>query len=752
MTDDILIEGAKNNNLKNVHVSIPKGKIIVVAGLSGSGKSTLVFDTLAAESQRLLNENYSSYIQQLLPHYEAPNVDRIINLPVSIIIDQKKIGRNVRSTVGTITEIYTGLRLLFSRIGEPFIGYSMIYSFNNPQAMCKRCEGIGEINEFDIDALIDFDKSLNEGAIQFPTFQPGGWRLTRYTESGYFDNDKKIKDYSNDELNKLLYDEGSKPKNASAKFPKTATYVGVIDRIRKTILEKGSKNYRLDLERVIHTIECPSCKGTRVNEIVRSSKINGKSIADCVQMPIEELIDFLKGIQNSNVKIVLSDLLNRLESMLSVGLGYLNIGRKTSTLSGGESQRIKMTKHLNSALSDVLYIFDEPSVGLHPEDLKGIGEIFKRIRDKGNTVVLVDHDPDIIKMADHIIEIGPFAGSKGGDIVFEGNYKDLLKSNTLTAKALMRPYTINKAKQQFQEYYRLENVSAFNVKHQSVKIPKNALTVVSGVAGSGKSTLIRNLFVKHYPESVVFDQSLIHKSNRSNLLTYLGVFDKVRQKYSNISDKDVSLFSFNGKGACPECKGKGYIKYDLAYMGDVTQECEICHGKRYNDEALSIYWKGRNIFELLQLTVVEGLKFIDIPDVQVALNSLIDANLGYIKLGQSLDTLSGGETQRLKIATKLLDVHLENAEIFILDEPSTGLHETDIKYLLSLLNKLKKIGKTLIVLEHNLTIISQADWIIDMGPKGGNYGGKVLFEGYPSDLIKQNNSFTGTHLRKYLDE
>ncbi|RST60423.1 excinuclease ABC subunit UvrA [Siminovitchia terrae] len=752
MTDDILIEGAKNNNLKNVHVSLPKGKIIVVAGLSGSGKSTLVFDTLAAESQRLLNENYSSYIQQLLPHYEAPNVDRIINLPVSIIIDQKKIGGNVRSTVGTITEIYTGLRLLFSRIGEPFIGYSMIYSFNNPQGMCKRCEGIGEINEFDIDALIDFDKSLNEGAIQFPTFQLGGWRLTRYTESGYFDNDKKIKDYSNDELNKLLYDEGSKPKNASAKFPKTATYVGVIDRIRKTILEKGSKNYRLDLERVIHTIECPSCKGTRVNEIVRSSKINGKSIADCVQMPIEELIDFLKGIQNSNVKIVLSDLLNRLESMLSVGLGYLNIGRKTSTLSGGESQRIKMTKHLNSALSDVLYIFDEPSVGLHPEDLKGIGDIFKRIRDKGNTVVLVDHDPDIIKMADHIIEIGPFAGSKGGDIVFEGNYKDLLKSNTLTAKALMRPYTINKAKQQFQEYYRLENVSAFNVKHQSVKIPKNALTVVSGVAGSGKSTLIRNLFVKHHPESVVFDQSPIHKSNRSNLLTYLGVFDKVRQKYSNISDEDVSLFSFNGKGACPECKGKGYIKYDLAYMGDVTQECEICHGKRYNDEALSIYWKGRNIFELLQLTVVEGLKFIDIPDVQVALNSLIDANLGYIKLGQSLDTLSGGETQRLKIATKLLDVHLENAEIFILDEPSTGLHEADIKYLLSLLNKLKKIGKTLIVLEHNLTIISQADWIIDMGPKGGNYGGKVLFEGYPSDLIKQNNSFTGTHLRKYLDE
>lgn len=752
MTDDILIEGAKNNNLKNVSVSIPKGKITVVVGLSGSGKSSLVFDTLAAESQRLLNETYSSYIQQILPHYEAPNVELIKNLPVSIVINQKKIGGNVRSTVGTVTDIFSGLRLLFSRIGEPFIGYSMVYSFNNAQGMCKRCEGIGEINEYDIDALIDFDKSLNEGAIRFPTFQPGGWRLTRYTESGYFDNDKKIKDYSNDELNRLLNDEGSKPENASSQFPKTGTYIGVINRIKKTILEKESKQYQSDLEKIIHTVMCPDCKGTRVNKIVRSSKIKGKSIADCVQIPIDELMDFLKGIRNPNVEIILSDLLNRLESMISVGLGYLNIGRKTSTLSGGESQRIKMTKHLNSALSDVLYIFDEPSVGLHSEDLIGIGEIFKRIRDKGNTVVLVDHDPDIIEMADHIIEIGPSAGDKGGTIVFEGNYENLLKSNTLTAKALNYPHTINEAKQQFQEYYRLEDVSAFNVKHQSVKIPKNALTVVSGVAGSGKSTLIRNLFVKQYPESVIFDQSSIQGSNRSNLLTYLGVFEKIRQKYSEISGKNTSLFSFNGKGACPECKGKGFIKYDLAYMGDVTQVCEKCHGKRYNDVALSVDWKGKNIFELLQLTVVEGLEFIDIPNVQVTLNSLIDANLGYIKLGQSLDTLSGGETQRLKIATKLVDVHLENAEIFILDEPSTGLHETDIKHLLSMFNKLQKIGKTLIVLEHNLTIISQADWIIDMGLKGGDLGGKVLFEGFPIDLIKQKNSFTGKHLRKYLEK
>ncbi len=751
MNTNIQINGAKTNNLKNVHVSIPKGKITVVAGLSGSGKSSLVFDTLAAESQRLLNETYSSYIQQILPHYEKPPVDQITNLPVSLVITQKKMGGNARSTVGTVTDIYTGLRLLFSRIGTPFIGYSMVYSFNNPQGMCQKCEGLGEIQEFKLENLLDYEKTLNEGAIHFPTFQPGGWRLTRYTESGYFDNDKKLREYTPAEMNRLLYDSGSKPQNASSKFPKTGTYVGLIERIKKTMLEKNSSQYQANFAQILHTCTCPLCNGTRVNEHVRSVTIHGKSIGDCVQMSLTELYDFLSTISQPNVTILLADLQKRLTSLISVGLGYLNIGRQTATLSGGESQRIKMTKHLNSALTDVLYIFDEPSVGLHPEDILGINRLFTQLKEKGNTVVLVDHDPAIIKLADHIIEMGPTAGEEGGSVIFSGSYNQLLQANTMTANALSQPHSLNDSKKHYKDFYVLKDVSAYTVKHQSVKIPKNSLTVVSGVAGSGKSTLIRNLFAAHYPESILFDQSPIHGSNRSNLLTYLGIFDKIRQKYAEISGKNTAFLSFNGKGACPECKGKGFIKYDLAYMGDVVQKCEKCQGNRYNDEALSVFWHGKNIVELLQLTVEAAVNTFTIPAVQTALTSLIEANLGYIKLGQSLNTLSGGETQRLKIAAKLIDVQLTDTPIFILDEPSIGLHEIDIAQLLLLLSKLKNMGKTLIVLEHKLSIISQADWVIDMGPKGGNEGGNVLFAGPPTELLQQKNSYTAKHLRHYLD-
>lgn len=750
MHEEISIQGAKTNNLKNISVSIPKGQITVVTGLSGSGKSSLVFDTLAAESQRLLNETYSSYIQQILPHYEEPDVERIQNLPVSIVINQKKVGGNARSTVGTMTDIYTGLRLLFSRLAQPFIGYSMVYSFNNPQGMCKTCQGIGEVTDFNISALIDFEKSLNEGAIQFPTFQPGGWRLSRYTESGYFDNHKKIADYSAQELEKLLYDTGSKPENPTKHFPKTAEYVGVIERIRKSLLEKNGAKYQADLKRVTNTVECPDCHGTRVNETVRSAKILGYSIGDCAKMSAKDLLRFLKKIKEDQTAVIQKDLRNRLESMSAVGLGYLTIDRKTATLSGGESQRLKMTKHLNSALSDVLYIFDEPSVGLHPEDLVGIGKVFKRLKQKGNTLVLVDHDPDIIALADSVIEVGPGAGKKGGEITFLGNFSEFVAANVVTAKALSRRPTLNSKRPHFTKFYSLEGVSAFNIKNQSAKFPEKALTVVTGLAGSGKSTLVRKLFTAKYPHSVVFDQSAIRGSHRSNLLTYLGVFDFLRKKFAEISGESVSLFSFNGKGACPECHGKGFIKYDLAYMGNVTERCEKCHGKRYNEEALQIKWHGKSIDELLNLTVEEALTLIDIPEVRQALHALQDANLNYVQLGQSLDTLSGGELQRLKIATKLLEDTEKQANLFILDEPSTGLHEEDVDHLLELLQKLKKQGKTLIVLEHNLTIISQADWIIDMGPRGGSLGGKVLFQGYPADLLKTKESFTGTHLKKYL--
>lgn len=748
MSNFISIKGAKTNNLKNISINFPKHKITVVTGVSGSGKSSLVFDTLAAESQRLLNETYSSYIQQLLLHYQQPTVDSIENLPVSIVISQKKIGGNARSTVGTLTDIYSSLRLLYSRMATPFIGYSMIYSFNNPQGMCETCKGLGEIKRIDINKLIDFDKSLNDGAIDFPTFQPGGWRLTRYTESGNFDNDKKLKNYTQVELDLLLNDTGSSPKKPTKDWPKTSTYIGIIPRITKSFIEKDAKKYNTQLYRILEIRECPNCAGTRVNEFVRSSKILGKSIADCVLMPISELYMFIRKIESPNLKIILDDLLKKLKSLEEVGLRYLSLNRPTTSLSGGESQRIKMTKHLNSALTDILYIFDEPSVGLHPEDIQKVSKIIMGLRDKGNTVVLVDHDPDIIKIADHIIEVGPGSGYKGGEITFEGTYSELLKTNTVTGKALTCETSLNTDKTNFPSYYELENASLYNVKNASVKIPKNYLTVVTGVAGSGKSTLIRSLFKGKYSEASILDQSQIKGSNRSNVLTYLNVFDKVRNIYAQQSGESISLFSYNGKGACPTCKGKGFVKMDLAYMGDVEQLCERCQGKRYNDKALSVYWHGLNIYDFLQQSVDEVIHLIDEKILIATMHDLIDVNLGYVKLGQSLDTFSGGELQRLKIA-KIIHQSLSN--IIILDEPTTGLHETDIESLLILFKKILKKNKTLIVLEHNLKVISKAQWIIDMGLDGGDSGGKVLFEGYPIDLLKLKNSYTAKHLKNYLN-
>ncbi|SHH16907.1 excinuclease ABC, A subunit [Anaerosphaera aminiphila DSM 21120] len=748
MSENIVIKGARTNNLKNISLNIPKNKITVITGVSGSGKSSLIFDTLAAESQRLLNETYSSYIQQLLPHYKRPEVDEIKNLPVSIVINQKKIGGNPRSTVGTVTDIYTSLRLLYSRIAKPFIGYSMVYSFNNPSGMCPKCKGIGEVKTINIEKLIDFKKSLNEGAINFPTFQPGGYRLSRYTETGNFDNDKKLENYNREELNLLLYDIGSKPKNPTSKWPKTSTYIGVIPRITKGFIEREDSKYSAHLNRILEVEKCPECLGTRVNERVRSAKINNVSIADCVNMNIDELLNFLNTINSKNVNVILEDLKVKLKSLELIGLGYLTLNRSTNTLSGGESQRIKMTRHLNSSLSDILYILDEPSIGLHPEDIQGINKIIQELRNKGNTVVLADHDPDIIKVADYIVNIGEGSGESGGEVTFQGTYEELVKSNTVTGRALSKKHSINKRRREFNSFYSLENVSLYNIKNVSVKIPKNAFTVVTGVAGAGKSTLIQKLFAKKY-EATIFNQNPIVGSNRSNVLTYLNVFDRLRKIYSGISNESVSLFSFNGKGACPECKGRGYVSLDLAFMGDVQQVCEKCNGKRYSDKALEFKYKGKSIYEVLQLTVEEAINFIEDERLIEALQKLIDVNLSYVKLGQSIDTFSGGELQRLKLA-KVIDKKSE--EIFILDEPSTGLHEADIDLLIKLFKKILSTDKTLIVLEHNLSIISSADWIVDIGPKAGNRGGKVLFQGYPLDLLNVKNSYTAKHLKKYIEQ
>jgi excinuclease UvrABC ATPase subunit len=746
LNDIIEINGASTNNLKHITVHIPKHQITIVTGVSGSGKSSLVFSTLAAESQRLINKTYSSYIQQLMPHFPQPLVDKISNLPVSIVVDQKKIVGNSRSTVGTATDVYTGLRLLFSRLAKPFIGYSMVYSFNNPLGMCPQCKGIGKLSQIDSTSLLDRNKSLNEGAVKFPTFQPGGWRLTRYTESGYFDNDLPLKNWTKEDLDLLLNGAEHFPKNPSKNWHKTAKYIGLIPRIKTSFVTKESDTYTQDVQRVSSTTVCPACNGLRVNEKVRSAKINGYSIADCSAMSLNALYNFLKDLHESNVTIIVQDLLEKIKSLATVGLNYLTLNRETGTLSGGESQRLKLANYLTSPLSDILYIFDEPSVGLHPHDLIGINHIFKRLRDQGNTVVIVDHDPDVIKIADYIINLGEHAGAQGGQVTYTGTYSGLLVSDTITGRALANKGLLNLKQKKFDNFYKLNHVSLFNVHDASIKIPKDGLTVVTGVAGSGKSTLIRRLLVKHYPQSIVLDQSGIYASNRSNILTYLAAFDALREGFSKVSHKPVSLFSFNGKGACPHCKGKGVVKLDLAYMGDTFETCDACHGSRYNSQALAERWHGLTIAEVLNLTVSEASQIFHTERLNQVLQNLLKANLGYVKLGQSLDSFSGGERQRLKLA-KLLGE--SSNQILILDEPSSGLHENDCEGLLGLFHRLVKDGYTVIVLEHNLRIMGQADWLIDMGPLAGSQGGQILFQGYVIDLVNQGNGFTAEHLRRY---
>lgn len=738
---------ANENNLKDISVNIPKKEITIITGLSGSGKSSLIFDTLAAESQRMLNDTYSSYIQQLLPHYGRPNVEKINNLPVSIIIDQKKIGGNARSTVGTVTDIYALLRLLFSRIGNPFVGYSMNFSFNNTNGMCPFCQGLGVTKDINIHKLINFDKNLSDGAIQFPTFQPGGWRLSRYTESGYFDVQKPIKDYSDLELNTLLYEKEKTPDKPTINWHKTAKYIGLIPRIRSSFLEKDQKQYKKELEQLVDEQICPHCNGKRLSDIILSCKIKDKSIGDCADMPISELKSFLQIIHESKVQTVIDDILKRLSTLEEVGLDYLTLNRTTNTLSGGESQRIKMSKHLNSSITDILYIFDEPSIGLHPYDIAGINKIFKGLKEKGNTVIIVEHDPDVIKIADHIIDIGPESGINGGKITFQGTYPQLLNSNTATGAALSKKHNITIVNKEFSDFYEVNNAKMFNLKNISVKMPKNALTVVTGVAGSGKSTLITRLFRNKYPNSILLDQKRIYTSSRSILATYIGFFDKIRNIFSKASGKSPSLFSFIGEGACPLCKGKGIIKTDLAFIDDVEETCELCEGTRYKQEISNYKYNGYTINDILNLSIDEALEvFID-KELNKILYTISEVNLGYIKLGQSLDTLSGGELQRLKIAVTLLN---NTGEIYILDEPSTGLHESDITKLVQLFHKLINKGKTVVILEHNLSIMCHADWIIDLGPLGGFNGGDLIYMGYPDGITKCSSSFTGKRLLEYI--
>ena len=748
--DEIIVKGARENNLKGVSVAIPKKKITVFTGVSGSGKSSLVFDTIAAESQRLLNETYDSFIRHRLRQYGKPEVDSLENLAVAIIVNQKKIEGNARSTVGTVTDIYSLLRLLFSRIGQPFVGYSNVFSFNNPQGMCPHCEGLGKTNIIDLDELIDKEKSLNEGAIRFPTFEVGGWRWTRYVYSGLFDNDKKIKDYTEEEWHNLVYANGLKLTNADPRFPKTGTYEGLSPRFERTFFKKESKEitgknasrYR----EVVKQGVCPECGGSRLSPKILSCKIQGRNIADCCNMQIDDLLRFIRTIENTSVTPLLDAITRNLENLISIGLGYLTLSRETSSLSGGESQRIKLVRHLGSSLTDLTYIFDEPSVGLHPNDVARLNKLLIELRDKGNTVLIIEHDPDVIAIADHIIDMGIGAGKDGGNIVYEGDFEGLKKSATPTGAYLNRKNSLKEKYRKASDYLFIENSSLHNLKNISVRIPKEVLTVITGVAGSGKSSLVKSLMLR-YKDLVVVDQSAIRGSKRSNIATYTGILDEIRAQFAKTHNVKQSLFSNNSDGACPECKGLGVISTDLAFLDAVEICCEHCDGSGFKPEVLQYKLRGKNITDIMAMTVREAGGFFSGEKITPPLERLCEVGLGYLTLGQSLDTFSGGERQRLRLATELGN----KGSVYVFDEPTTGLHGSDISKLLKLFDKLVDDKNTVIIIEHNMDIISQADWIIDLGIGAGKDGGKIIFEGYPKDIVTDRYSLTGKHLSAYLN-
>lgn len=745
----IKVVGARQNNLKNISLEIPKNKITVFTGVSGSGKSSLVFETIGAEAQRQINETQSSFVRNRLAQLGVPDVDKIDHLNVPVIINQKRLGGNARSTVGTATDVYASLRLLFSRMGKPFVGYSFVFSFNHPQGMCPGCQGLGYVSAINVEALIDKSKSLNEGGILFPTFQPGGFRWTRYANSGYFDNDKKLRNYTRKEWDLLLYAEEHRPVKPSREWGKTMTYQGIIPRIENDILRKDSTEHvkrKKDLEKILITDVCPECKGKRLNKKILSNKINGKSIADCSALPIDELLSFVRSLKSPLLETVIHELEKKLQNLVTIGLQYLTLDRATNTLSGGESQRIKMVRHLGNSLENLLYIFDEPSIGLHPKDLDNISRIIRDIANKGNTVLIVEHDPDLIRIADHVVDMGPLSGSNGGQIVFQGQFEELRKSGGKTGEYFSRARMVNSNPRPVQEFVKIKNAMLHNLQNISVSIPKNMLTVVTGVVGSGKSTLISKVLPAQHPEVRIIDQSAIGGSIRSNLLTYLDISDQIRNMFARENKVTHRLFSNNSEGACPNCHGQGIEKIDLAFMEDIEQPCEVCMGSGFNPEVLKYTYNGKTIVDVLNLSTSEARKFFDGHDFVKNFDLLTELGMDYLKLGQRLNTFSGGERQRLKLTLELSTAH----EILVLDEPSTGLHPADTNKLMNVLQHLVEKKNTLIVIEHNLDIISQADWIVDVGPGAGKYGGQLMFEGTVQNLLTSEKSETAIYLRKHL--
>lgn len=744
--DMIKIRGLIQNNLKNIDLDIQKHKITIFTGVSGSGKSSIVFDTIAAVANRQMNETYPAFIKGKLPQYKKPNLQSIINLSPAVVIDQSSLGGNSRSTVGTASDLLTDLRVLFSRIGSPYLGSASCFSFNDPKGMCLECSGLGTVMTLDIDKIIDFTKSLNEGCIKDSTYAPNTWYWRQYAESKLFDLDKPICNYSREEKNLLFY--GSKIEGGEQENTKV---IGIIKKYRQTYLTRDlsgmSKTMKEKAKKFTSQSSCTCCGGNRFNQEVLECKINGYSIADMCELELTELLRVIKEIKNEAVFPLLDSLQDGIKRMIDIGLSYLHLNRETNTLSGGEAQRLKLVRYMGSSLSDLLYIFDEPSTGMHPDDVKKINQLMIHLKNQGNTVLIVEHEKEVIKIADEIIDVGMYAGEQGGEIVFKGSYKELLKSETLTAKAMSQIHSYKKEVRKKAFFYKIKNATRNNLHNVTVDIPAQVLTVITGVAGSGKSTLISEVFAEIYKEEVILvNQKPIFSTNRSTPVTFLGAFDEIRSIFAKENKVDKGYFSFNSKGACEECKGKGVHVIELVHMSPVISTCESCGGGRYNKYARSLTYRNKNILDILSMKVEEALYFFKETKVYTKLLPLKRVGLSYLSLGQPLSTLSGGEVQRIKLAFSLN----KKGKIYILDEPTKGLHSSDVHKLMNLFNILLDKENTLLVIEHNLEVIKQGDWIIDIGPKGGKNGGEIIFQGTPEQMIKTSNTLTAKCLRESL--
>ncbi|MDA5327002.1 excinuclease ABC subunit UvrA [Enterococcus lactis] len=742
MTEYIELIHARENNLKNIDLRIPKNKITIFTGVSGSGKSSIVFDTIAQEAGRQLNETCNSFARNFLPKYSRPDIDEIKHLSTAVLINQKKLGGNARSTLGTATDIQALFRILFSRFAEPPLGYANAYSFNDPQGMCPVCQGIGKTITLNIDAAVDATRSLNEGAILLPNFTVGTWYWKMYAETGLFDPNKPISEYTSEKYDRLLYGKAERINIPSA-GDMNVTYEGIVTRFMRTNVhteKETTKKTAKVLETYTKMDTCPECQGKRFSHEVLNSKINGYNIYDLTAKELSSLLQILETLDNKERHPLIASIQKRIQDLIDIGLGYMTLTRETSSLSGGESQRVKMVKQLASSLTNMMYIFDEPSTGLHPRDVHLLNDLLKKIRDEGNTVLVVEHDPDVIKVADHIVDVGPYAGSHGGEIMYTGDYDGLLDSGTLTGNYLRHQLPIKKEVRTFSETFISRQSSLHNLKNIRLEIPKGVFTVV-WVAGSGKSTLVNQVFLKDFPESLLIDQNPIHTNKRSNPATFSGIMNNIRKAFGKENQVDAGYFSYNSKGACPECKGMGVIELNLSFMDKSEVVCSNCHGKRYDPTVLDYRYRGKNIVEVMDMTIEEALEFFDEKEIQRKLENLKEVGIGYLTLGQPMDTLSGGEAQRLKLANELKT----NGQIYILDEPTTGLHMSDVENVIRIINNLVDKGNTVIVIEHNLDVIRSADWIIDLGPEGGSGGGSILYEGIPGGL-KNAQTITGNYI------